>query len=397
MTGRKMNRWLLPEGVEEALPDDAAWLEAYRRRLVDLYRSWGYEFVMPPFIEYLESLLAGASNDLDLQTFKLTDQLTGRLMGVRADMTPQIARIDAHRINREGPVRLCYLGTVLTTRPAGFGGTRSPLQVGVELYGHEGIDSDREVLSLLLETMAVCGVEGVNVDLGHTGIFREVSQAAGLDDAQASELFDMLQRKSVPEIDAFAAQLDVADAVAVGIRQLPLLNGGVETLANAREVLAFAPRAMACIDALDTLAREVGLRYPDVAIHFDLAELSGYHYETGVVFSAYTSGEGQEIARGGRYHGIGKDFGRERPAVGFSADLKMLRKVSSATFNDTSRRILAPNNAADTSLNQVISTLRSQGDCVVYVLDSQGEPQELSGCSHQLIKRDGQWVVEEIR
>ncbi len=397
MTGRKMNRWLLPEGVEEALPDDAAWLEAYRRRLVDLYRSWGYEFVMPPFIEYLESLLAGASDDLDLQTFKLTDQLTGRLMGVRADMTPQIARIDAHRINRDGPVRLCYLGTVLTTRPAGFGGTRSPLQVGVELYGHEGIDSDREILSLLLETMAVCGVEGVNVDLGHTGIFREVSQAAGLDDAQASELFDMLQRKSVPEIDAFAAQLDVADAVAVGIRQLPLLNGGVETLANAREVLAFAPRAMACIDALDTLAREVGLRYPDVAIHFDLAELSGYHYETGVVFSAYTSGEGQEIARGGRYHGIGKDFGRERPAVGFSADLKMLRKVSSATFNDTSRRILAPNNAADTSLNQVISTLRSQGDCVVYVLDSQGEPQELSGCSHQLIKRDDQWVVEEIR
>ncbi len=397
MTGRKMNRWLLPEGIEEALPDDAAWLEAYRRRLVDLYRSWGYEFVMPPFIEYLESLLAGASEDLDLQTFKLTDQLTGRLMGVRADMTPQIARIDAHRINRDGPVRLCYLGTVLTTRPAGFGGTRSPLQVGVELYGHEGIDSDREVLSLLLETMAVCGVEGVNVDLGHTGIFREVSQAAGLDDTQASELFDMLQRKSVPEIDAFAAQLDVADAVAVGIRQLPLLNGGVETLAHAREVLAFAPRAMASIDALDALAREVGLRYPDVAIHFDLAELSGYHYETGVVFSAYTSGEGQEIARGGRYHGIGKDFGRERPAIGFSADLKMLRKVSSATFSDTSRRILAPCNVSDTVLNQMISTLRSQGDCVVYVLDSQGEPQELSGCSHQLIKRDDQWVVEEIR
>ncbi len=397
MTGRKMNRWLLPEGIEEALPDDAAWLEAYRRRLVDLYRSWGYEFVMPPFIEYLESLLAGASEDLDLQTFKLTDQLTGRLMGVRADMTPQIARIDAHRINRDGPVRLCYLGTVLTTRPAGFGGTRSPLQVGVELYGHEGIDSDREVLSLLLETMAVCGVEGVNVDLGHTGIFREVSQAAGLDDAQASELFDMLQRKSVPEIDAFAAQLDVADTVAVGIRQLPLLNGGVETLAHARDVLAFAPRAMASIDALDALAREVGLRYPDVAIHFDLAELSGYHYETGVVFSAYTSGEGQEIARGGRYHGIGKDFGRERPAIGFSADLKMLRKVSSATFSDTSRRILAPCNVSDTALNQMISTLRSQGDCVVYVLDSQGEPQELSGCSHQLIKRDDQWVVEEIR
>jgi ATP phosphoribosyltransferase regulatory subunit len=392
-----MNRWLLPEGIEEALPDDAAWLEAYRRRLVDLYRSWGYEFVMPPFIEYLESLLAGASEDLDLQTFKLTDQLTGRLMGVRADMTPQIARIDAHRINREGPVRLCYLGTVLTTRPAGFGGTRSPLQVGVELYGHEGLDSDREVLSLLLETMATCGVEEVNVDLGHTGIFREMSRAAGLDARQSAELFDMLQRKSVPEIDSFVAGLDASDSVRAGICSLPMLNGGVEALDRAREALAFAPEARAYIDALEALAREVGARYPDVTIHFDLAELSGYHYETGVVFSAYTSGEGQEIARGGRYHGIGKDFGRERPAVGFSADLKMLRKVSSVAFNDTSRRILAPCSAGDDALNQAISTLRSQGDCVVYVLDSQSEPQELSGCSHQLIKRDDQWVVEEIR
>ena len=397
MTGRKMNRWLLPEGIEEALPEEAAWLEAYRRRLVDLYRSWGYEFVMPPFIEYLESLLAGASDDLDLQTFKLTDQLTGRLMGVRADMTPQIARIDAHRINRDGPVRLCYVGTVLTTRPAGFGGTRSPLQVGAELYGHEGVASDREILSLLLETMSICGVNEINVDLGHTGIFREVSQAAGLNDAQAAELFDMLQRKSVPEIDAFAAGLDVTDAVGAGIRQLPMLNGDVDTLARAREVLAFAPRAMTYIDALDTLAREVAVRYPEVAIHFDLAELSGYHYETGVIFSAYTSGEGQEIARGGRYHGIGKDFGRARPAVGFSADLKMLRKVSSAAFNNTSRRILAPANAGDASLNEAVSNLRNQGDCVVYGLASQGEQQELSGCSHQLIKRDDQWVVEEIR
>ncbi len=393
MNHRKPNRWLLPEGIEEALPEDAAWLEAHRRKLVDLYRSWGYELVMPPFIEYLESLLAGASADLDLQTFKLTDQLTGRLMGVRADMTPQIARIDAHRINREGPVRLCYLGTVLTTRPAGFGGTRSPLQVGVELYGHEGIASDREVLSLMLETMACCGVEGVNVDLGHTGIFREVSRAAALEDDQAVELFDMLQRKSVPEIEAFVAGLSLAPPVAAGILALPLLNGGVEALERAREVLAFAPLVMGYIDTIEMLAADIGRRYPSAAIHFDLAELSGYHYETGVVFSAYTTGEGQAIARGGRYHGIGRDFGRERPAVGFSADLKMLRKVSSEAFEYQLRCVLAPADLDDPALEQAISRMRGQGDCVVYALEGSGEP---AGCSHQLVKRDGLWVVEEI-
>ncbi len=394
MTSHKSNRWLLPEGIEEALPEDAAWLEAHRRRLVDLYRGWGYELVMPPFIEYLESLLAGASDDLDLQTFKLTDQLTGRLMGVRADMTPQIARIDAHRINRDGPVRLCYLGTVLTTRPAGFGGTRSPLQVGVELYGHEGIASDREVLSLMLETMAACGVGGVNVDLGHTGIFREVSRAAGLDATQAAELFDMLQRKSVPEIEAFVQALRPDAAVAAGIEALPMLNGGAEALADARDALAFAPAAMTHIDTLERLATKIGRRYPEVAIHFDLAELSGYHYETGVVFSAYTSGEGQEIARGGRYHGIGRDFGRARPAVGFSADLKMLRRVSGTEFEYTSDCILAPDDADDAALAEMVSSLRGRGEAVVHALDGSGE---LERCSRRLIKRDGQWVVEERR
>ena len=394
MTSRKSNLWLLPEGIEEALPEDAAWLEAYRRRLVDLYRVWGYELVMPPFIEYLESLLAGASDDLDLQTFKLTDQLTGRLMGVRADMTPQIARIDAHRINRDGPVRLCYLGTVLTTRPAGFGGTRSPLQVGVELYGHEGIASDREVLSLMLETMATCGVGGVNVDLGHTGIFREVSHAAGLDVAEATDLFDMLQRKSVPEIEAFVRELRLDAVVAAGIEALPMLNGGADALAHARDALAFAPAAMAHIATLERLAAEIGRRYPEVAIHFDLAELSGYHYETGVVFSAYTSGEGREIARGGRYHGIGRDFGRARPAVGFSADLKMLRRVSAAAFEYKPDCILAPDDADDVALAEMVSSLRGHGEAVVHALD---ESSELERCSRRLIKRDGQWVVEERR
>lgn len=397
MAQQNMNRWLLPEGIEEALPEDAAWLESHRRQLVDLYRSWGYELVLPPFIEYLESLLAGASPDLDLQTFKLTDQLTGRLMGVRADMTPQIARIDAHRINRGGPVRLCYLGTVLTTRPSGFGGTRSPLQVGVELYGSEGLASDREVLSLMLETMRLCGVEGINIDLGHTGIFREVSAAAALTEEQSEALFDMLQRKSVPEIDEFVTALKADADVIEGIRALAWLNGGVEALSKAREVLAFASKAMAHIDSLELLAGEIVRRYPEVSIHFDLAELSGYHYETGVVFSAYTAGEGQAIARGGRYHGIGRDFGRERPAVGFSADLKTLRKISSKLFEYQPRCILAPYDAGDARLVEMIAKLRDQGNCVVYALDGNGGQLDKDGCSHQLIKQDDRWVVEEIR
>jgi ATP phosphoribosyltransferase regulatory subunit len=391
------DRWLLPEGIEEALPADAFWLESARRRLIDLYQSWGYQLVMPPFIEYLESLLTGCGHDLDLHTFKLTDQLNGRMMGVRADMTPQVARIDAHRLKHAAPSRLCYLGTVLTTRPAGLGGTRSPLQVGAELYGHSGLDSDLEIISLMLETLAVCGIESVHVDLGHAGIFRTVAQQAGLNDDQTAILFDMLQRKAIPEIEVYVASLKLQPEVASGLADLAMLNGDKHVLERARNQLAFAGEAVVMfIDTLAQLQSSLEQNYPDVKIHFDLAELRGFHYETGVVFAVFMPAEGQEIARGGRYDGIGKDFGRARPAVGFSADLKILRRLATVDFKPAGRIIFAPQ-VSDKVLHQTVLELRAQGDSVIYSLDTNDTDASAQNCSHQLININDQWIVEEVK
>lgn len=391
------DRWILPEGIEEALPDDAFWLESVRRRLIDLYQSWGYQLVMPPFIEYLESLLTGNDNNLDVHTFKLTDQLNGRMMGVRADMTPQVARIDAHRLKRGAPNRFCYLGTVLTTRPAGFGGTRSPLQVGAELYGHHGFASDLEIISLMLETLDACGIESIHVDLGHVGIFRAVAEKSGLDKNEIEILFDMMQRKSIPEIKAFVAKIDQSPEVTQGLVDLAMLNGGVETLDRARETLAFAGETvLVYIDALAQLEVRLRQDYPRVKINFDLAELRGFHYETGVVFAVFVPGEGQEIARGGRYDGIGKDFGRARPAVGFSTDLKTLRRISCLELERAGRTVLAPNESGST-LKKAVLELRRQGDSVIYSLEKNDTDAGVQDCSHRLININDQWIVEEVK
>ena len=387
-------RWLLPEGVEEALPREADWLEAARRRLLDRYRSWGYQLVMPPFIEYLESLLTGAGRDLDLQTFKLTDQLTGRLMGVRADMTPQVARIDAHRLRREGPTRLCYLGTVLTTRPAGFGGTRSPLQVGCELYGHAGPESEREVLSLMLETLALCGVGPVHVDLGHVGIFRALVAAAGLDTEDTAQLFDMLQRKAVPEIEPFLAGLGLAEPQRAALAALALLGGDATVLDRAHGLFTAAGADLRDhLDHLRRLGEAIGARFPDVAVRYDLAEARGYRYENGLVFAAYVPGEGQEVARGGRYDGIGRAFGRARPAVGFSTDLKTLMRLSDAELAPAPRRICAPDDD-DPALATAVARLRDAGEVVVSQLGA--DTAAGLDCSHRLVFRNDQWIVEEL-
>ncbi len=388
------DRWLLPEGVEEALPREADWLEAARRRLLDRYRSWGYELVMPPFIEYLESLLTGAGRDLDLQTFKLTDQLTGRLMGVRADMTPQVARIDAHRLRREGPTRLCYLGTVLTTRPAGFGGSRSPLQVGCELYGHAGIESEQEVLLLMLETLALCGVGPVHVDLGHVGIFRALAAGAGLDGEATARLFDMLQRKAVPEIRPFLDGQGLSAPWRALLGELALLAGDEAVLERARTLAAAAGADLAApLDHLGRLAHAIRAGFPDVTVRFDLAEARGYHYENGLVFAAYVPGEGQEIARGGRYDGIGRAFGRDRPAVGFSTDLKTLMRLSDTELAPRPRRICAPHDD-DPALAEAVARLRAAGEVVVSQLGA--DTAAGLGCSHRLVSRNDQWIVEEL-
>ncbi len=388
----RTDHWLLPEGIEELLPDEAGRLEALRRRLLDLYATWGYAQVMPPFIEYLESLLVGSGSDLDLETFKLTDQLTGRLMGVRADMTQQVARIDAHRLQREAPTRLCYLGTVLRTRPDGPGGSRSPLQVGAELYGHAGIESDAEIVALMIETLEACGIHEAHLDLGHVGIFRGLAAAAGLDADREAVLFEMLQRKARAELQAALADLP-ADPAA---RLLALvdMNGGDEVLDAARERLSGASADVdAALADLAGVADVLRRERPGQVLHFDLAELRGYHYHTGVVFAALVPGHGEAIARGGRYDHVGRYFGRARPATGFSTDLRQLLRLSEGMATaQVESGIFAPADA-DPALCARIGELRAAGERVVRALPGQAGGATEMGCDRELVRGDGDWEV----
>ena len=391
----KSNRWLLPEGIEEVLPQQAKQLEAMRRSLLDLFQSWGYDLVMPPFIEYLESLLTGTGNDLDLQTFKLTDQLTGRMMGVRADMTPQVARIDAHHLKSSAPTRLCYLGTVLHTRPGGFAGSRSLLQVGAELFGHAGIESDVEVFSLMVETLKQAGVDDLYLDLGHVGIYRGLVDQAGLDAEQEAILFDALQRKAKPEITDLLNDWSLPKAIAQMLTKLTELNGDDSVLTEARSVLKKASRPV--VDALDNLqqiANQLQQQIPDLRLHYDLAELRGYHYHTGAVFAAYVPGRGQAVAQGGRYDGIGRAFGLSRPATGFSTDLRILAALTQQSDEDRVG-ILAPANG-DADLQSVVQKLRATGERVIFELPGQQADAAVLGCDRQLVKNTQGWEVKQV-
>jgi ATP phosphoribosyltransferase regulatory subunit len=385
-------RWLLPTGIEEVLPARAAELERLRRRLLDLYRAWGYELVIPPFIDYLESLLTGTGGDLDLQTFKLTDQLSGRMLGVRADMTPQVARIDAHHLRRDVATRLCYLGTVLHTRTDGFAGTRSPLQIGAEIFGHDGPSSDVEVLRLLVRTLETAGIESPYVDLGHVGVYRGLVEQAGLARGAELRLFDALQRKAGPEIESILAETGVTGPVGTMLLSLAELNGD-DALSRASSVLRGADsEVLAAVDRLKRVADELSRWLPSLPVHFDLAELRGYNYKTGIVFAAFVPGWGLEIARGGRYDDIGRVFGRARPAVGFSSDLKGLIALSAAASETAAGcdGVLAPWDS-DPALQEVVERLRAEGRRVIYALPGQpGEPRDFD-CRERLIFVDGAW------
>ncbi|MGB5735365.1 MAG: ATP phosphoribosyltransferase regulatory subunit [Thiohalocapsa sp.] len=392
-------RWLLPAGIEEVLPPQAAEMERLRRALLDLYAGWGYELVIPPFIDYLESLLTGTGHDLDLRTFKITDQLSGRMLGVRADMTPQVARIDAHQLKCELPTRLCYLGTVLHTRTDGFAGTRSPMQIGAEIYGHDGAESDVEVLRLMVATLATAGIESAYLDLGHVGIYRGLARQAGLDHAQEMGLFDALQRKAVDEISELVDRFDVDRKVGAMLLSLAELNG-TDALAQAADALAAAAAPVkTALDRLRQVAEETQRWLPDLPIHFDLAELRGYTYKTGVVFAAFVPGWGLEIARGGRYDDIGRVFGRARPAVGFSSDLKGLialaGKPGDGADHGRADAVLAPWDA-DPVLQTEVSRLRAAGRRVVQVLPGQSTDPEAMGCSQLLELVDGAWQLRPV-
>ncbi|MES9860094.1 MAG: ATP phosphoribosyltransferase regulatory subunit [Candidatus Thiodiazotropha sp. LLP2] len=389
-------RWILPDGIDEVLPREAAVIESKRRELLDLYRSWGYDYVIPPFVEFLDSLLTGTGSDLDLNTFKLTDQMSGRLMGVRADITPQAARIDAHRIRAQSPTRLCYLGTVLHTRSDGFAGTRSPLQIGAELYGHCGVESDIEILRLMMETLDKTGVQDVYLDLGHVGIFKGLAKQAGLNKSQETELFDALQRKALPEVETLLASFEIAPEHTSMLSRLGELNGD-KALSQAKLDLKHAsPSVIEALDYLQAMADLIAQWLPDVPVHFDLAELRGYHFHTGVVFAAFVPGNGKEIARGGRYDAIGSVFGRARPATGFSTDLKNLIRVAQSTLDRADESSIFAPNSDDPKLHQEIVRLRSEGHRVICALPGQSGGAVDMGCEQQLQCVDDHWILISV-
>ncbi len=394
---QQKDSWLLPDGIEEILPEEAKHLECLRRQILDTFACWGYELVIPPFIDYLDSLLTGSGHDLELQTFKLTDQITGKMLGVRADMTPQVARIDAHNINAEWPTRLCYAGTILHTKGDPLEKTRSPMQIGAELYGHAGLESDVEVIRLMLEMLAISGLQNVHLDLGHVGIYRALSKQAGLTDAQEAELFDVLQRKARPELGELMAGYCINDELKTMFLKLPELNGGKETLAKARAVLSKANgEVKQALADLEAIAEKLAACFPALPVSFDLAELRGYHYHTGVVFAAFVPSVGREIARGGRYDNIGAIFGRARAATGFSADLKVLSALGKAFYPKQPQALIFAPYLDDAALYEKIRDLRAEGQAVVQQLPGQtGTAQEL-GCTSILAQDHQNWVVRPL-
>jgi len=381
--------WLLPEGIDELMPNEAAQLEKMHRLLVDRMQSWGYQLVVPPLVEYLDSLLTGTAKTLDLQTFKLIDQLSGRLLGIRADMTPQVARIAAHRLRGESDVlRLCYIGSVLHTLPEGQATSRNPIQLGAEIYGHAGPESDMESMQLMVELLKISGLHGpLSLDIGHVGIYRGLADAAGLDEQQEQALFSALQRKACAEIDQLLNDFNLPEDQQNMLRALSELNGGSVVLKQANTLLADAPATVKnALETLQSLAAMLAIRLPDLRVNFDLAELRGYHYHTGVVFAAYQPNSAQAIALGGRYDDIGEDFGYAQPATGFSLDLKKL--VTQFPENGNSRDKISVVWADDNAQHDMVRSLREAGEIVIYDLAGQS-----ATFNKQLIQQNGHWQV----
>lgn len=402
MTAR--DRWLLPEGVEEVLPEEAFRLESLRRRILDLYAGWGYELVITPLIEYLDSLLVGSSHDLDLHTFKITDQLTGRMMGVRADITPQVARIDAHCLGRRKdaghlPVRLCYADHVLHTLPRGLLASRVPIRIGAELFGHAGVGCDIELICLMHETLRVAHLGDLHIVLGHVGIFRSLVKASQLSANSERELFGALQRKAYEEIDKLLDLLVDDQGIRGMLRELSRLSGDESVLDHALSLFKNAPCSVRKeLAELAEIAHGVKRRLPQVSLGFDLCELRGYEYHTGIVFAAYTPGYGRAIAQGGRYDDIGEVFGSGRPASGFDADLKVIARLSKEIF--MRRQAISAPGDDDASLQQVIADLRQQGERVLVDLTAEAPAaadfQHLA-CNRRIVKQQGVWQVQWLK
>lgn len=383
--------WLLPEHIADVLPAQARHIEELRRGLLDVARSYGCELVIPPLAEHIDSLLSGTGGDLDLKTFKLVDQLSGRTLGVRADSTPQVARIDAHLLNRSGVTRLCYCGPVLHTRPSGMTGTREPLQFGAEIYGHAGIEADLEVQDLALDCLHAAGLDGVTLDLGDARLVRGLLDAAGLASAQRGAIHVALAAKDVPTLRTLAG--DLPAALRDGLVALPNLYGGDEVLGAARRLLPRHAAIDGALEDLASLARHARAAHAAVQVGFDLADVGASAYYSGARFAVYARGSSDAIARGGRYDEVGAVFGRNRPAVGFSLDVKEL--AGRVPERRGQAAIRAPW-AEDSSLRAAVRRLREQGETVVCVLPGHDHEGQEFDCDRELVAVEGRWAVRPL-
>lgn len=383
-------RWLLPDGIDELLPERARTVESMRRQLLDECARWGFQFVIPPLVEFTDALLVGLGADLDILTCKFADRLSGRTLGVRADMTPQVARIDAHSLGEEGVTRLCYAGSTLHSAPQSVLAGRSPIQLGAEIYGCPSASADLEIIDLMLALVAQAtgGESTITLDVGHVGVYEALLSELDARRDLGAEVFDALQRKSLPDLRAAVA--DLPQGLAQTLLALTDLHGSVDVLVKARELVAGSPAAVRAIEEVEAVVAAVTRAHPDVAIYIDLAELRGFQYHTGLVFAAYLSGYGSAIAKGGRYDNVGGVFGRSRPATGFACDLKALADASRPIALDT--RFISSPVDPDPALAVEVFKLRQEGCVVISAHDGNHDAR----CGEFLIKRGSEWICEPL-
>ncbi|WNO08168.1 ATP phosphoribosyltransferase regulatory subunit [Teredinibacter sp. KSP-S5-2] len=393
----KVDRWLLPDGIEEMLPGEAHQTEHLRRSITDLFQRWGYDYVIPPMIEFTDSLLTGSGKDIDLLTFKLTDQISGKTMGLRADITPQAARMDAHSLRREGVNRLCYAGHVMHSRPKGALGSRTPIQAGLELFGVESIDADIEVVSLMLAALDQIKLP-LYIDLGHVGIYRGLASAAQLTSEQEHAFFELLQSKSLTDATEWVCANTSSEQAKKWFTALPKLSGSRSVLKKAKDVFQDAPEAVTqAINELELLADTIAERFPEAQMYFDLSELRGYRYHTGIVFGAFAPGMGTAIASGGRYDHVGEAFGRARPATGFALDITAIVRLVGDRLSENTAQDGIFAVASDSVFQwQEINALRASGERVIVGLSGQSKPLDYQQCDRVLVEEDGRFSVQPL-
>ncbi len=382
--------WLLPESLADMLPAEARRIEELRRSLLDLFRTYGFELVAPPLVEYIESLLSGCGSDLNLRTSKLVDQLSGRTLGIRADMTPQVTRIDAHLLNRSGVTRLCYCGPVLHARPAGLLSSRELLQIGAEIFGHAGIEADLEIIDLALASTRLAGVQSVRLDLCHAGLVRALLDSDAAAHARADEIMALLRDKDLPGIALLGHGADALGAATVqSLACLPILYGDASVIARARVLLPSIPGVVEALDTLEQLLAALD----DVSVGVDLADVGTYGYHSGVTFSIYAEGWHDALVQGGRYDNVSRAFGRARPATGFSLDLRKLAAgLSAAQPSGAIRAPVVP----DTQLRLAVNALRQAGEIVVQVFPGEQTTHDEFVFDRELVAQNGQWVVKAV-